>query len=370
MRAAKVDSPAPDLEALLASLGAGLEKGSLGPDIDAANVELLDPAVAPQDKQRRFRQWASRYQPCMFGRLGALGLAGIRYDMCWLDRATLCRGRAHVRQLIQQARLEWKERAAHGVSHGFLILFNAPELAYLPQGAPLLQVCRELCDLYLIEHAPVAIDTIYSESVPLQATDGSALCLRGGINVFYGGAHRTRNHDRRIPGGIMISVNSPGLLAHSLVRRGLAPDLPAALERVRNLAWASIGNGGISRGAHHAHSCSWHNTDAARASGECPMKHRPRHVPEDFATDRYSAMYHTDVLLPGSVMQDPERDQARGAGTVWGQLDFGYLSAHEHDVRHENFGFVQGQAVAHEARFEHRWAPHSAPALADQEVLS
>ncbi len=27
---------------------------------------------------------------------------------------------------------------------------------------------------------------------------------------FYSSAHRTRNHDRRIPGGILISVNAPG----------------------------------------------------------------------------------------------------------------------------------------------------------------
>lgn len=368
-------SRVPDLAAMLAKLATSSEPVSLGADIDTANVALLDPGVGVEEKQRRFRQWASRYQPCMFGRLGSKGVAGIRYDICWIDRAALYRGRAHVTHLIQQARLEWKERAALGLSHGFLVMFNAAELAFLPHGAGLLATCRLLCDLFLVEHAPVATDTIYSESLPMHMDDDSVVCLRGGINVFYGSAHRTRNHDRRVPGGIMISVNSPGLFAHSLVKRGLATDLAAALERVRNLAWASIGNGGISRDQHSAQSCSWHNADASRNIGRCPMKHRPPHVPENFSTDRYSALYHTDVLLPSNVMLDPRQDMSRQdmsheSGKVWRQLDFEYLSALERDTDHENFGFVQGQQVQRETQYQHRWAPRLAPAVADQEALS
>jgi hypothetical protein len=365
----------PDLPALLAELAAGSEPVSLGADIDAANEALLDPDMAVEEKQQRFRQWASRYQPCMFGRLGSKGLVGLRYDMCWIDRATLCRGRAHVRQLIQQARLAWKERAARGVAHGFLLMFNAPELAFLPHGARLLATCRALCDLFLVEHAPVTPDTIYSESLPMHMDDNSVVCLRGGINVFYSSAHRTRNHDRRVPGGIMISVNSPGLFAHSLVKRGLVSDLAAALERVRNLAWASIGNGGIARDPHGAQSCSWHNLDASRDRDRCPMKHRPTHVPENFSTDRYSALYHTDVLLPSNVMLDPRQDLSRqdvaqDSARVWKQLDFEYLSPLEHAADHENFGFVHGQRVHGDTQYQHSWTPRLAPAVADQEALS
>lgn len=368
-------SQAPDLAAMLARLGAGSRPASLGADIDAANVALLDPGIDVEEKQRRFRQWASRYQPCMFGRLGSRGLAGIRYDMCWIDRAALCKGRAHVTQLIQQARLAWKERAIQGLAHGFLVMFNAPELAFLPHGTRLLATCRALCEMYLVEHAPVTTDTIYFESLPMQMDDDSVVCLRGGINVFYGSAHRTRNHDRRIPGGIMISVNSPGLFAHSLVKRGLVADLESALERVRNLAWGSIGNGGIAREAHSAQSCSWHNADAHRTPGLCPMKHRPPHVPENFSTDRYSALYHTDVLLPAGVMLDPRQDMARRdlsqeSGKVWNTLDFEYISALEQDAEHENFGFVHGQRVQRGTQHQHRWAPLLAPAVADQEALS
>ena len=82
MQTDTVNSPEPDLEAMLASLPARHELCSLGVDIDAANVMLLDPNVDQEDKKAQFRHWASRYQPCMFGRLGAGGIAGIHYDPC------------------------------------------------------------------------------------------------------------------------------------------------------------------------------------------------------------------------------------------------------------------------------------------------
>jgi hypothetical protein len=355
---------------ILSALGRCSEAGSQGTDIDAANAVLLDPDIDPEAKKLRFRQWARRHQPCLFGRLGANGVAGVHYDICWIDRAALCRGSQWVSRTIQQAREQWKRRAACGLSHGFLIMFNAPELAFLPHGPQLLEVCRLLCDLFLVEHAPVALDTIYTESVPFEQANGEIVCLRGGINVFYGTAHRTRNHDRRVPGGILVSVNSPGLLAHSLVKRGLASDLEAALERVRNLAWASIGNGGISLGKRGASSCTWHNRDVSRSTGQCPMKHRPSHVPEDFASDFYSAHYHTDVLLPSSVMSDLRRDLPREAGEVWPKLDFEYISAHQHAEDHENHGFVHGKPVEPAMQFRHIWAPRLPHMPADRGELS
>jgi hypothetical protein len=358
-----------DLPEILSALGRRNEVFSLGADIDAANVELLDPAIDAEVKKVRFRQWAKRHQPCLFGRLGARGVAGVQYDICWIDRATLCRGSQWASQVIQQARVDWKKRAMQGLSHGFLVMFNAPELAFARPGKQLLETCRVLCSLLLVEHAPVAPDTIYTESVPFQQANGEVFCLRGGINVFYGSAHRTRNHDRRVPGGILVSVNSPGLLAHSLVKRGFAPDLEAALDRVRNLAWASIGNGGQSLGTLSASSCTWHNTDSSRPSGQCPMKHRPSHVPEDFASDYYSAQYHTDVLLPSSVMSDERHDLPREAGEVWPKLDFEYISTRQHPEDHENHGFVHGAPVAPEMVYHHSWAPRLPPAPAHQGEL-
>jgi hypothetical protein len=358
---AESNSPCDDLEKLLSSVPLVAGSTSLGADIDEAHTVLLDPSIGVAGKIARFRSWASRNQPCMFGRLGAKSVGGIRYEFCWIDREDLIHGSPHVVHKIQQARQQWKLRAAEGLTHGFLVMFNAPELAFAEPGPQLVQLCQALCNLYLVEHAPVSADTIYVESVPLRGDDNAVSCLKGGINVFYSTAHRTRNHDRRIPGGIMISVNSPGLLAHSLVKRGLAPDLPSAIETVLRLAWASIGNGGISREGSDRQSCSWHNLDAARPAGQCPMKHRPKHVPDNFSTSHYSAMYHTDVLIPSKVMMDRSQDLPRRTAGAWPELDLQYLSPSRLPADHENFGFVHGNTVAEEAQLQHTWAPIAAP---------
>jgi len=165
-------------------------------------------------------------------------------------------------------------------------------------------------------------------------------------------------------------VNSPGLLAHSLVKRSLAPDLEAALERVRNLAWASIGNGGLALEHRGSSSCSWHNRDSRRPPDQCPMKHRPSHVPEDFSSDFYSAHYHTDVLLPSSVMSDVRLDLPREVGEVWPKLDFEYISAHEYGEDHENHGFVHGKPVEPEMMYRHSWAPRLPPSPVKQGEVS
>ncbi|MGA3156658.1 MAG: hypothetical protein ABSE43_03715 [Steroidobacteraceae bacterium] len=354
-------SPCHDLEELLRTVPAVPTSASLGQDIDEANAVLLDPSIRDELKIARFRSWASRHQPCMFGRLGAKNVGGIRYDCCWINRDDLRRGSPYVASKIQQTRAQWKLRASEGLSHGLIVMFNAPELAFAKPGPQLVQLCLALCNLYLIEHAPVSADTIYVESLPLKSADGSVSCLKGGINVFYSTAHRTGNHDRRIPGGIMISVNSPGLLAHSLVKRGLAPDLSSALKTILRLARASIGNGGMSREVGHQQSCSWHNVDTTHATGQCPMRRRPNNMPDSLATGDYSALYHTDVLVPSKVMADSSQDVPRDSLEVWPQLDLKYLSATELAAEHENFGFVHGKPVAEENQLQHTWAPIAAP---------
>jgi hypothetical protein len=370
MNPATPNHPATDLQDRLASIPGVSNPTGLGQDIDEANAVLLDPTIAQDRKIARFRQWASRFQPCMFGRLGAKNLAGIRYDICWINREDLRQGSLFVTNRIQQARRGWKARAAEGDSHGFLIMFNAPELVCVKPGPKLIELCLALCNLYLVEHAPVRADTIYAESLPFHAADGSTICLKGGINLFYSSAHRTRNHDRRVPGGILISVNSPGLLAHSLVKHGQATDLHSALEAVRALAWASIGNGGLTKGKKAEHSCSWHNIDAKRPPGQCPMKHRPSHVPGNFATDHYSALYHTDVLVPSQAMRDPSLDRARRDLETWSHLDLEYLSTAEPSPNHESFGFVHGPPMNKERPFQHAWSPLPAPAASIEEYPS
>jgi hypothetical protein len=351
--------PQVNLAASLSAIPLLDPRTSFGEDIDETHRIVLDPAVAVADKELRLRQWLHRFQPCMFGRLGARNRQGIRYDMCWITRDDLLQGTMHVVGRIQLARHAWKERASEGRVHGLLTVFNVVEFAYAMPGPELVELCLLLANLYLVEHAPVRADTMYVETVPLRHADGSCETLKGGINIFHSSAHGTDNHDRRIPGGIVISVNAPGLLANSFVKRGLAPDLESAIARVRGFAWASIGNGGIGQPSGRAGSCSWHNLDTSRPASECPMHHRPRHVPENFSTSGYSALYHTDVLVPSRVMLHAARDTS-SQREVWSALDFSYLSTAACDVEHENFGFVHGHTAPSGAMPLTPWRPLAA----------
>ncbi|MFC3163524.1 hypothetical protein [Ciceribacter thiooxidans] len=331
---------------------------SFGADIDAANAELLDPLKSREDRCAAFLNWASRHQPCLFGRLGARGMQGIGIDVCWIDEAEIARGDDHVRDKIQRARRTWKENAAEGMAHGFLIMFNGPRLAFLKPGPSLLAICERIANLYLVEHAPVERDVIYTESLPLRS-EGLTL-FKAGINIFYPSAHRTRNHDRRVPGGLMISVNSPGHWANSLVKGGLSGSLTEAIDRVMETAIRSIGNGGIGHEA--MPSCSWHNReDDPRALEERRrLPKLPRYVPDDYSQRAYGALYHTDVLVPTEVTLDGTIDPEIPACEHWRHLILDYISEAECAPGHVNYALFHGHPIPEEAMFHNPWPPRRA----------
>jgi hypothetical protein len=215
----------------------------------------------------------------------------------------------------------------------------------------LLQVCRHVADLYVVENAPIECDVIYAEAIPLRTPTGMLL-FEAGINIFYPSAHRTLNHDRRVPGGLMISVNSPGHYANSLVVRGLCSSLEEAAGKVRTLALGSIGNGGI--GHVSTKSCSWRNDaedGASHAAG-------PR--PTGIVVSTYSALYHTDVLVPTNVTVDGTIDPDHGKAEVWPNLAIDYISTQEYPEHHMYYGLFHGRRIAEEAMFHNPWPPRRA----------
>ncbi len=86
---------------------------------------------------------------------------------------------------------------------------------------------------------------IYTEAIPLRGCDGVLRLFKASVQLFHTGAHLRRHHDRRIPGGAMISVTAPGHYANSLVTQGLYTDLTESTQMVRRLAARSIGAGGL-----------------------------------------------------------------------------------------------------------------------------
>lgn len=222
-----------------------------------------------------------------------------------------------------------------------------------------MEVCRILSGLYLIEHVPIQADVIYTEAVPLRSPDGQLALYKAGCNIFYTAAHRTRNHDRRVPGGLMFSVNSPGHYANSLTQRGIYPDFGEAVRFVRETAFRSIGNGG------HGHpglrSASWHNRTGAVTADGCPVRHLPSYVPRDFDPSRYSATYHTDVLVPADVTADgQEFHETYDGAEVWPYLILDYISADPFPADHPNYGLFHGHPIDDCGKYHNPWSPLTA----------
>jgi hypothetical protein len=345
---------------LIAALDVHDSNTSFGSDIDIAHRQMFESPHTAQENLSVFLQWAARWQPCLFGRLGSKGLKDVGIDVCWLTEDDINAGDTYVSEKIQKARRAWKERSAAGIAHGFLIMFNHPRLARAQPGIKLLEVCRRVSDLYLVEHAPIECDVIYTEAIPLQTPEGLTL-FKGGINVFYPSAHRTVNHDRRIPGGVMISVNSPGHYANSLIKNGSCSSLDEAIERVMNLALNSIGNGGI--GHETMPSCSWRNpvTKELEGGGVCPhVTESGKSASDKYSTRTYSAFYHTDVLVPTDVTVDATLDPNLEMAEKWSHLIIDYMSSRQYSSDHVNFGLFHGAPIPDEARYHNPWPPRKA----------
>lgn len=313
---------------------------SFGADIDAAELVLLGNASV-ELKTCTLMQWLSRNSPCLFGRLGAKRQKGVDFPVCWLEAGDLDRGARHVTSVIQAARREWKELASRGLSSAFLVMFNDERLARAKPDAALVDLLCLLGGLYFVEAAPIRPDVIYTEAVPLIADSASTL-FRAGANFFYPTAHETLNHDRRVPGGVLISVNSPGHLANSWVSCDLSTDLEMATCETRKLAIKSVGRGGI--GSSTVKSCSWHNLIDGRVSDL-----------------DYSAVYHTDVLVPSAATAATHADNAQ----VWDDLKLDYISTEVVPPDHRNYALYHGHPVAEGQLFDNPWPPRDPHTLED-----
>jgi hypothetical protein len=337
------------------------QPADLGEDIIATNEILLSEKASEADKRTALMKWLAKNQPCLFGRLatrGSSGPKGLSVDLCWIHEEDISRGRDHVASKIQASRRQWKDRAEDGHSSGFLIMFNSRRLAYARPGAELVELCIELSNLYLVEHAPISADVIYTEAVPFRRHDGQLTLFKAGCNIFYSGAHRTVNHDRRLPGGLMFSMNSPGHYANSLAARGLYESFENATDFVRETAYRSIGNGGI--GCPHMPSASWHNeTDDTSAAD----RSRPAYIPDNFDPTRYSAVYHTDVLVPTAVTSDDrivQHSYNEVDAEVWPYLILDYITTAEFPDGHVNHGLFHGHPIEECAKYYNPWPPRVA----------
>ncbi len=316
---------------------------SYGPDIDAANQVLL--SAAPEEAKRAaFLDWVTRHQPCVFGRVATKSGAaakGLGMTLCWIDDSTMDAGWAAVAARIADARRGWKEQAALGESSAFLIMFNSARLAHARPSQELVRLSADLASLYLVEWAPVQPDVIYTEAIPLRGKDGVLRVFKASVQLFHTGAHLRRHHDRRVPGGLLISVNGPGHYANALVARGQFDSLRDSVPLVRRMAARSIGAGGL--GSDDASSTTWHR-DVCSAERDTARW--------------FSAAYHLDVLVQSEVVGDPSpRTGPCPSHEVWSWLHLDYIDAHETTAADRTHGWFHGTAITEDALHHNPWPP-------------
>lgn len=302
------------------------------PEVARANDLLLKPEISTTEARSVLNDWLQRYQPCLFGRIGAkTGL--ISY--CILTENDLKGSDDAILNKIQDARTEWTRGGFEGRKSGFVIHAVSPAIALGLPGEHMKELARRICSLYLLE--AIETDQIYLDEVFLEipGRERSTWRWHAGVNYLCAQGDKRWWQDHRVPGGMAFSINSVGHMAKSgrlaLAMKdlndvleipseaGTTPkieSLPTALEfAMRTIAIAS-------------------NTVSGKATELMPLPTNPaelpvRNCPVDlpaFLKDRnfcsYRGYYHTDYTLPSEYfLPDVERPQ-------WVQphkLDFTYL---------------------------------------------
>ena len=112
-------------------------------------------------------EWLSQYQPCLFGRIAAKQRL-IHYRL--LREEDLLASDYVVSDKIRQARLGWIRRGWKGEASSFLIAELSPRLAIAIPGAPVQEIARRLCALYLMRE--IQMDQIYLDEIFLARATG------------------------------------------------------------------------------------------------------------------------------------------------------------------------------------------------------
>ena len=114
-------------------------------DFAAFNERLFE--TSTNEAETALREWLSRYQPCLFGRIAA------RKDLlafCILDETDLAKRDEDIREKIQTARLQWTRAGFEGRKSGFIVLAISRRLSEAEPNATLQEFARRLCQLYLL----------------------------------------------------------------------------------------------------------------------------------------------------------------------------------------------------------------------------
>lgn len=256
----------------VAGLTPDRERGQSGfsDDLEALHRRLLAPGA--DEAAALIADWLQRGQPCLFARMAAaLG----RIDVAILGERVLAGDDEALADALRPHRARWLRRAYRGESFGLLLVVAGPELAGAGADAALMRVATRLAGAYV--GRPVEPDQLVLEDVYLDLGE-SAERWRAPLNLFACQADGRWWHDRRIPGGLALSINSVGHMMRVLGREQGWDDAQAGRFATRF---------------------------GARTIGACtgPAGRPYVRLLPDPATPAYAAMFQTDWAVPSALFR-------------------------------------------------------------------
>jgi hypothetical protein len=292
-------------------------------DIEECHRVLFDPQRTIEAKAKALDHWLANFQPCLFGQMEA---KQGRIAYCVLTENHFERGDDAIRAEIERCRRIWKELAANGQRHAFVIVAVAERIARARQTATLLRLAIRLCELYL---GCTETDQIHLDDLMLEIDLGDKTERRSwrvGVNFFSSQGDGRWWRDHRFPGGMAFSMNSVGHMARTRAEEAIrrnpdllqqVPDVP----RERLVHWAlpkamkTIGPpyAGSTRG-------TWLVERGTFPEDKEPpdFDEREKYFGElaNFSENRYRGLYHTDQTIPTVCFNEglwrrediPERD--------------------------------------------------------------
>jgi hypothetical protein len=325
----------------LARLLSGLEHDTwrssapFSPSISEANKEIFQ-AAANLDRgaiERILSSWLLKFQPCVFGRLAS------RRDLitfCIITEPDIEKGDPHVKKLIQQARLEWRNEAFEGRKSGFVIVVVSERMTNALPNSVVLDFASTLASFYLEKE--ISPDHIYNDELLLEIPANKMVFQwLVGVNYFSAQGDGRWWQDHRIPGGMAFSMNSVGHMVKSSILLHHTKELELALgiegdsleplnldslPRALELAMRTILNASQTSSGK-----ATFLVERAPGGRECPVKIADSLSKYDCI--EYAGYYDTDVTLPSTYFQP---DIVRPAQQLQLTLDFSYLV----DDRFEN----------------------------------
>lgn len=173
-------------------------------DLEALHRCLFATGEIGADHAALIADWLQRGQPCLFARMAAaLG----RIDVAIVGEHVLADDDEALARALQPHRAHWLKRAYLGESFGLVLVVAGPELAGAKADAALMRSAIRLVSAYI--GRPIEADQLVLEDVYLDLGE-CAERWRAPLNLFACQADKRWWHDRRIPGGLALSINSVG----------------------------------------------------------------------------------------------------------------------------------------------------------------